>query len=200
MRKIRNTRVLAALLFDLAAVLGTVAHAESLEALHDCRAIQDEPERLRCYDSVPDRADTETPSGPGEPAGAQEKPALEQRLEKERDLARRAFIIIPHRPNYILTTYSGEPNVAPFQSTDPNADIQHQEIKFQLSLRVPFYNNMFGENGDLWFGYTQLTFWQAYNWDRSAGVGPDVSYRFFVVRNQASAVLGGYRAPVERGR
>jgi phospholipase A1/A2 len=170
MRKIRNTRVLAALLFDLAAVLGTVAHAESLEALHDCRAIQDEPERLRCYDSVPDRADTETPSGPGEPAGAQEKPALEQRLEKERDLARRAFIIIPHRPNYILTTYSGEPNVAPFQSTDPNADIQHQEIKFQLSLRVPFYNNMFGENGDLWFGYTQLTFWQAYNWDRSAPV------------------------------
>lgn len=170
MKKLGNTRVLVALLTSLVAVTGTVAHAESLEALRDCRAIQDKAERLRCYDSVPDRADTETPSVPGVQAGEQEQPALEQHLEKERDLARRAFIIIPHRPNYILTTYSGEPNVAPLQSADPNADLQHQEIKYQLSLRVPIYNRVFGENGDLWFGYTQLSFWQVYNWDRSAPV------------------------------
>jgi phospholipase A1/A2 len=170
MKKISKTRVLAALLSGLAAVAGTMAHAGSQEALHECREIQDGPERLRCYDSVPGSTDTETTPVPGEPAGAQEKPALERRLEKERDLARRAFTIIPHRPNYILHTYSSEPNVGPFKETDPDADLQHQEIKFQLSLRVPFYNNMFGGNGDLWFGYTQLSFWQAYNWDRSAPV------------------------------
>lgn len=170
MKKLVNTHVLVTLLTCLVAVTATVAHAESLEALRDCRAIEDDAERLRCYDSAPDRADTETPSVSGVPAGEQEKPALEQHLEKERDLARRAFIIIPHRPNYILTSYSGEPNVAPFQSADPNADLQHQEIKYQLSLRIPIYNRVFGENGDLWFGYTQLSFWQAYDWERSAPV------------------------------
>ncbi len=170
MEKIRSTRIRVALLINLVAVTGAVAHAESLDALRDCRAIQDRAGRLHCYDSMPDSTDTINSALPGEPAGAQEKPALEQRLEKERDLARRAFIIIPHRPNYILHTYSGEPNVSPFQSTDPNADLQHQEIKFQLSLRIPVYNKVFGENGDLWFGYTQLTFWQAYSWDRSAPV------------------------------
>ena len=171
MKKIGNTHVLAALLTSLVAVAGgSGAQAESLEALRDCRVIQDETGRLLCYDSVPDPIDTETPSVPAEPAGAQEKPALERRLEKERDLARRAFIIIPHRPNYILHSYNSEPNAAPLQAVDPNADLQHQEIKFQLSLRVPLYNRMFGENGDLWFGYTQQSFWQAYNWDRSAPV------------------------------
>jgi phospholipase A1 len=93
---------------------------------------------------------------------------LEQRLAKERDLARRAFAVIPHRPNYILHTYSHEPNVTPFLAEDPQTDFQHQELKFQISLRIPLYNRMFGENGDLWFGYTQLSFWQAYNWARSA--------------------------------
>ncbi len=170
MKIIGNTPVLTALLIGLATMTGTIAHAESLETPRDCRAIQDGPGRLRCYDSVPDSAGAETASVPVEPAGAQEKPALERRLEKERDLARRAFTIIPHRPNYILHTYSGSPNVAPFQSSDPDADFQHQEVKYQLSLRVPVYNKLFGQNGDLWFGYTQLTFWQAFNWDRSAPV------------------------------
>jgi hypothetical protein len=199
MKKIRNTRVLAALLTGLAAVLGTVAHAESPEALHDCRAIQDEPKRLRCYDSVPDRADTETPSAPGEPAGAQEKPALEQRLEKERDLARRAFIIIPHRPNYILATYNGEPNVAPFQSTDPNTDFQHQEIKFrQLVFRSTTTCSANGDRGlvhpaDILAGVQD----RSRSGDRLRAGWPDVST---IVVRIASAVLGGYRAPVERAQ
>lgn len=168
--KAGNARVLVTLLTGLIAVIEPVAHAESPETLRDCRVLQDRFERLRCYDSVPDRVEAENLLGPGVPIEVQDKPALERRLEKENDLARRAFVIIPHRPNYILHTYSGEPNVAPFQVNDPNADLQHQEIKFQLSLRVPIYNRMFGENGDLWFGYTQLTYWQAYNWDRSSPV------------------------------
>ena len=58
--------------------------------------------------------------------------------------------------------------MTPFLAEDPEADLQHQELKYQISLRVPLYNRMFGENGDLWFGYTQLSFWQAYNLAQSA--------------------------------
>lgn len=158
MMNVWNTRTFVVLLGSFVATLGSVARAESVAALRDCRAIQDEAKRLRCFDSVPGE----------EPVSAPEKPALEQRTQKERDLARRAFAILPHRPNYVLHTYSSTPNVAPFSSIDPQADLQHQELKFQLSLRVPLWNKMFGDNGDLWFGYTQLSFWQAFNSKRSS--------------------------------
>ncbi len=158
MMNVWSTRTLVPLLVSLVATIGAVARAESVVALRDCRAIQDEARRLRCFDSIPGEA----------PVSVPEKPALEQRTRKERDLARRAFAILPHRPNYVLHTYSGAPNVAPFSSIDPQADLQHQELKFQISLRVPLWNKMFGDNGDLWFGYTQLSFWQAFNSERSS--------------------------------
>ena len=135
--------------------------------LNDCRVLANEAERLRCYDALPLSAET-LPSPAEDKAAPDATPALEQRLQKERDLARRAFAIIPHRPNYVLFTYNSEPNVAPFLAVDPEADLQHQELKFQISLRVPLYNQMFGGNGDLWFAYTQLSYWQAFNWKESA--------------------------------
>ena len=157
MKEAGNTRVYVVLFTSLVAMVGTAVRAESPATLSDCRAIQNEAGRLRCYDSVP-----------GEPVDAPEKPALEQRTQKERDLARRAFAILPHRPNYVIHTYNSVPNVTPFASIDPDADLQHQEIKFQISLRIPLWNKMFGDNGDLWLGYTQLSFWQAFNTNRSA--------------------------------
>jgi phospholipase A1 len=152
----------------LLALLAHDAWAEpSIADMNDCRVLSDEAERLRCYDALPQATETQLPLAVDDTA-PNAKPALEQRLEKERDLARRAFAIIPHRPNYILFTYNSEPNVAPFLATDPEAELQNQELKFQISLRVPLYNKIFGENGDLWFAYTQLSFWQAFNWTQSA--------------------------------
>ena len=156
MKNILYTHAAVTLLAGLMAATGAAARAEVSTSLRDCGAIQDSTERLHCYDTAP-----------VEPAGSPEKPALEQRTQKERDLARRAFAILPHRPNYVLNTYSGAPNVAPFSVVDPESDLQHQEIKFQISLRVPLWNKMLYDNGDLWFGYTQLSFWQAYNGKRS---------------------------------
>ena len=156
MKDIPNTRAVVILFAALMAVTGGAVRAEVSTSLRDCGAIQDSTERLRCYDTAP-----------VEPAGSPEKPALEQRTQKERDLARRAFAILPHRPNYVLNTYNGAPNIAPFAAADPEADYQHQEIKFQISLRVPLWNKMLFDNGDLWFGYSQMSFWQAYNSKRS---------------------------------
>lgn len=153
----------------LAFVCG-VAWADPPSSVADCRRIENDAQRLQCYDALEPAPE----AGPDQPSPGEEKdaaaaqPALEQRLEKEQDLARRAFAIIPYRPNYVLTTYNGDPNVEPFLAVDPNTDFQYQEIKFQISLQVPLYNKMFGDNGDLWFGYTQLSFWQAYNWAQSA--------------------------------
>jgi len=126
----------------------------------NCRDIADDTERLRCYDD-PDRQ-------PPPPDGEGSKDVLARRIEKERDLARRAFAIVPHRPSYLLFSYQHEPNTGPFLAVDPQTDFQHQEIKFQFSLRIPLWNKMLGDNGDLWLAYTQQSWWQALNWQRSA--------------------------------
>jgi phospholipase A1 len=115
----------------------------------------------------------------GSAAGAAtepEAPASPVASDREPKPARRDFIIERHRPNYLLFySYVHDPNAAPFLQTDPEADWQHQEIKFQISLRVPLRKDLigkkgdrFGNNLDAWFGYTQQSFWQAYYFDRSA--------------------------------
>ncbi len=159
----RNTRQIVALLL----LTAPVAAAELPVQLRDCRSLTDESERLHCYDTFPLSDDTQLPPAADE-STADARPALEQRIEKERDLARRAFAILPHRPNYVLYTYNSKLNEAPFLAVDPETDLQQQELKYQISLRVPLYNRMFGENGDLWFAYTQLSFWQALNLENSA--------------------------------
>jgi len=148
-------------------LIAPVAAAEPPVQLRDCRSLTDESERLHCYDTFPLSDETQLPPA-AEESTPDARPALEQRIEKERDLARRALAILPHRPNYVLYTYNSNLNEAPFLAVDPETDLQQQELKYQISLRVPLYNRMFGENGDLWFAYTQLSFWQALNLENSA--------------------------------
>lgn len=123
-------------------------------------------------------AETDTPPSAG---GSATTPASDEARndageEKRSSLARGDFVIEGHRPNYLLLySYVHDPNAVPFLATDPEADWLHQEIKFQLSLKVPARYDLLGRNGDrfgnnldVWFGYTQVSYWQAYYFERSA--------------------------------
>jgi len=46
-------------------------------------------------------------------------------------------------------------------------NLKSMEAKFQLSLKTKAVENLFGDNGDIWFGYTQSSRWQVYNADTS---------------------------------
>jgi len=73
-----------------------------------------------------------------------------------------------HNPVYVLPArWSSSPNEDPVSPTlgrgaSPD-QLDSVEAKFQLSLKTKLANNLIGDNGDVWVGFTQQSNWQAYN-------------------------------------
>lgn len=103
------------------------------------------------------------PRDPAEPAAPS---LMAERRRCEAKTEENAFAITPHRPNYILlASYNTTPNAEPFIAEFPNAeeDLDHTEIKFQISLKFPIYKDTFIKGSDFYAAYTNRSFWQAYN-------------------------------------
>ena len=110
---------------------------------------------------------TTTLRDPGAAYAPQEGSALEERLKKERETHANDFVIDPHRPNYLLPlTYNWSLNREPYGADGDK--FQSVEVKFQISFKAMVADDLFGKNGNLYFAYTQLALWQAYNRNISA--------------------------------
>jgi phospholipase A1/A2 len=94
-------------------------------------------------------------------AAAQEAGIWEKRIEA--DARRESFTLTARKPNYILVSYMEQPNQAPYAFTGSTDRLENQEIKFQLSFQTKMGDDLLGGNGDLWFGYTQQSYWQLFN-------------------------------------
>lgn len=74
-----------------------------------------------------------------------------------------------YKPVYLLPAFwSSDPNVMPHSPNPDNTVATPQELdsletKFQLSFKTKAFENVFGDNGDLWMGYTQSSHWQVFN-------------------------------------
>jgi len=151
-----------------AAALAMLAWMPLLAAEADyakCRDIQDDKERLACFDGV-DRAQL----GP--------RPSYLERLWKLGPGDKRISIddVQPHRPTYILFgKWTNHANTQP-SSPAPGRTVPEpipwndDELSFQLSFkselvsRHDFAQKYLGlANVRLWFAYTQQSFWQVYN-------------------------------------
>ena len=99
---------------------------------------------------------------------------LTDRWELDDDANRGRFLLRPYKPMYIsfmdwtssLNGAPGTPN--PLNTTDAsNASLANQgrraETTFQISFKSKVAENLFGDNGDLWVGYTQRSMWQIYS-------------------------------------
>ena len=78
-----------------------------------------------------------------------------------------------HQLNYIVTSYSSNPNEIPTSPTHPNTlnrELGHNDLHFQISLKTQLMNmsdwlpkNQWIQSARLWGAYTQQSFWQVYN-------------------------------------
>ncbi|WP_456267758.1 phospholipase A [Kushneria sp. AK178] len=86
----------------------------------------------------------------------------------ERQAMMNPVAITVYKRNYLMPyTYNSRPNAENFREID-EAGVDRGEVKFQFSVKVGILDDIFGDNGDLYFAYTQRSWWQAYNADASS--------------------------------
>jgi len=96
---------------------------------------------------------------------------VKDRVKEELATSERPFVITPHKVNYLLPfTYNSSPNMTPFEdeAREHGATLDNAEAKFQISFKFPLWYNVFGDNGHLFFAYTNQSYWQVYNQDISS--------------------------------
>lgn len=176
------------------------ALADLAANLRDCASLTDDRERLDCYDRLagadvgaelaafPTAAETETaPSAiQGEAVSL-----LTRRWELDESRPRGRFTLMMHRDNYLLPMTYNNNYYEPEESEDYTVEeVKGAEAKYQISLKTKLWQDILGSRADLWFGYTQQSYWQIYNVDESAP---------FRETNYEPELLVNYRANLNLG-
>jgi len=93
--------------------------------------------------------------------------SLADHWELDRAHKRGVFNFRPHQANYLMATRTAHPNNEPYRPfrdlTDLATDLSHSELVFQMGFKMKLVESAFQKPVDLWFGYTQNSFWQAGN-------------------------------------
>lgn len=143
-------------------------------------------------------------AGEAAPAVAGTRPsAVESRLQQDFSQGERDYILMAHRPNFILpVAYNSKPNNEPFTAINPDApELDKTEAEFQVSFKFPLARRLWGDN-DLLMGYTAKSWWQVYNDDdvvsssfRETNYEPEVFLRHY----GGPELLGGRLAGFDLG-
>lgn len=100
---------------------------------------------------------------------------LDSRWELSQESKLGTWNIRGYQPVYLMPAYwTSDKNERPSSPNENNTveenqdqNLKSMEAKFQLSLKTKAVENLFGDNGDVWLGYTQSSRWQVYNEDES---------------------------------
>ncbi|OEU66542.1 MAG: hypothetical protein BA867_01175 [Desulfobacterales bacterium S5133MH16] len=142
------------LIFLILIIPASNIRADDQNGMTDCSKIENDEKRLKCYDEI---------------ASPKKASYLSKLWELDIKVPRGKYSFMPHRSNYILPfAYNDSPNKEPIQEVSPDMDVQKNEVKFQISLKIKLWQDILGKEMDLWVGYTQKSFWQLYNFDASA--------------------------------
>jgi len=147
-----------------------IARADITDRMAECAKLDNNNERLKCFDDLTGRNIPAKPKAPV--AQAEDKPpqiitppsVMSRHWELDSLSRKIAPLIRAHRPNYILPlAYNSSPNHDSILDMDRKAIAQNTEAKFQISFKVKLWPDIMDKDVDLWFAYTQLSFWQIYN-------------------------------------
>lgn len=157
------------------------APSDLATALNDCAVLTDAEQRLGCYDALAGRAACgrtaqvdDAPVGAIAPvapvAAVDETQASSDDADRDKQQPLPHWLgFRPYRRNYVLPiSYNSRGNDEPVADTDDTLDLDDVEVKFQFSFEVPVWERIGASDVDLYFGYTQLSFFQAYNTDYSS--------------------------------
>ena len=101
-----------------------------------------------------------------------EQKPVDKRLKADKSNVLKPFSIMAHKPNYILIgAYNAigyDPTPYRLQYNDPSLDLKDQEVQFQISIKSPLALGLFKNTTDLYFAYTNRSFWQFYSKDISS--------------------------------
>ena len=121
---------------------------------------------------------TATVDAPPIPAAVDASPetmrgfSLADHWELDQEHKRGVFNFRPHQVNYLMLTRTAHPNNEPYRPfrriADLTSDLAHSELVFQLGFKMKLVESAFDKPVDLWFGYTQNSFWQAGNHEASS--------------------------------
>jgi phospholipase A1 len=93
--------------------------------------------------------------------------SLADHWELDQEHRRGIFNFRPHNPNYLMVTRTAHPNNEPYRPfrdlADLTTDLSRNELVFQLGFKTKLVETAFDKPVDVWFGYTQNSFWQAGN-------------------------------------
>lgn len=113
---------------------------------------------------------------------------LSMLYDLDRNDPKGTFTLRPHQPMYALPLwYSANPNQRPSSPTHDvpkeYSDLQNLDSKMQISFKTKLLQDVFHTNADVWFGYTQQSYWQVYNESESRPFrGSDYQPEFFITQ------------------
>ncbi|NRA70735.1 MAG: phospholipase A [Gammaproteobacteria bacterium] len=147
--------------FSLALLFSSATAASVLESAQ-CQKITQDTERLHCYDRLFAQPKTEqtiaVPLIVNEPSS---QLAISEYVT--------AKGLSTYRPNYFLFySYNLNRDTNLYPVSDLSYELDRPEAKFQISFKGPIWLDILGSNVELWFGYTQVSFWQWFNTDLSS--------------------------------
>jgi phospholipase A1 len=131
----------------------------------------------------PPSEEVSTAEEAGDTSEKEEDSAIKRRKREEKRAGTGLFSLSTHRQNYFLPlAYNSNSNRETYNAAGENKP-SNTEVKFQFSFKVLLWEKMFWGNGDLFFGYTQLSFWQLYDKDmsspfRETNYEPEVFFKF----------------------
>jgi len=185
-RRSRHTFLKRSVRIVVATVLVAVAAHAAAQSSVPCKSVEDDRERLACYDRAAGRTPKTTSRAANADAPLPEDKAtkvgdfvggfnnadaggsrLGFKWELDDDTRFGVLRFRTHKPNYLLpVSYNDRSNVTPYSpslGSAPTADPREIEAKFQVSLKTKVVEGALNDRIDVWVAYTQQSNWQLYS-------------------------------------